>query len=417
MRRKLNLRFLSGLVALFSVLLVSLAPFTFASCSTSSVEENEPTSVASPTPTATPTDSPTQTATPIPEPSTTGTPVAPQPRTISTLVDNAEVGSSSLVVGGASEYFVGSRFVLNYGKESQEELHLIEVKFERRTNRGVNVLSLESPLTHSHTSGESVSEIPPLNPEPTRTPYPYQVPSVNSPVSQTPSVPQIPSNVTFQFDLLTPQIDQDAIRLGVERASLLYESVLGRTARPMTFVTVTSGCKGVVATNIAPDIICVNVLHPDWTNRIFAQKFKTGAHEYFHNVQRTIGCQVGWDSPGQDAVWLGEGSAEFYAYWVLSESGLTPLYETLEQLKLPLRANESLRISEMESSSIQGFSYALSAVAVDFLVSKSTITSYVTYCELRSSGVQWKSAFETAFGLTLSEFYEQFELYRANGYR
>lgn len=415
MRGRSHFRLLGGLVALVFVLTVSLTPVAFASCS-SSVEENEPPTTATPTSSPTATTEPTSTPTTVVEATPTSTPTPPI-RTISTLVDEVEAGKVSMVVGGSSEYIAGARFNLNAGKESQEEILLVEVKFERRPNRGVHVLTLSEPLRHSHYPGESVSEIPVANPEPTSTPYPHQIPRTNPPSGRTPSVPQIPADAKFVFDPVTAQVDKDALKLGVERASQFYAEVLGQSGGPITFVTVSSGCKGVVATYIAQDTICVNVQHPDWVNRTFEQKFKTGAHEYFHNVQRSVGCQVGWDSGGLDPVWLGEGSAEFYAFWVLSESGMTPLYQTIEQLKLPLRVDKSLTLPAMEVPAIQSFSYSLAAVAVDFLVSKSDIDSYIAYCGLRSSGVQWMSAFEQAFGISPSEFYEQFELYRTNGYR
>lgn len=391
-----------------------LAPTSFASCSTG-VEENEDV-VADPT--ATSTSTPTSTLTPIPEPTQTPTPTAiptPTPRTISFLDEAADAGTTRLVVGGASDYVVGASFILNFGKETQEQIKIASLGFERRPNRGVHVLIIGNPLKHPHQIGESVSEEQ-LNTEGAL--FPHHVPQGLASSSRTISDPQIPSNVLFNFDPTTSKEDQDAIRLGVERASQIYSSVFEITGAPMTFTTIPSGCpKGVVATYISKNTLCVDTSHPQWTSRTFELKMKTGLHEYFHNVQDTIGCQTSWDLGYLDPVWLMEGSAEFYAYWGLSESGMTPLTQTIHQLRQSLRASYDLRLTEMETPSLQTFSYSLATLAVDLLVSKSSITAYIGYCELRSSGIEWKSAFEQAFGITSSEFYEQFELYRSNGYK
>ena len=400
-----------GTIILVLVALV-LTPTSFASCS-AGVEENEDVVVD---PTA------TSTSTPIPEPTQTPTPTTiatPTPRTISFLDEAADAGMKRLVVGGASDYVVGASFILNFGKESQELIKIVELGFERRPNRGVHILTLSTPLVYAHANGEGVSEVLVYEPNPTSTPYPHQVPAISSPKSLVPSVPQVPDNVTFKFDLSTTQEDQNAIRLGIELAYRMYTEVLGKYPKPMTFTTLTSGCNGAVASIIGQDLICLNILHPGWKSRSYDQKIKTGPHEYFHNLQHTIGCDVGWDS-GLDAVWLGEGSADFYAYWVLSESGFGSLHKTLEDFKKPLRVIDVASLSELEShtpNQWQSLYWNQSVLAVDYLVSKTDLHSYIGFCELRSSGIPWKVAFHQAFGLTVPEFYEQFELYRANGYK
>ncbi len=408
-----------GTILLVLMALV-FAPTSFASCSTG-VEENEdvvvePTAISTPTPTSTPTQ--------IPEPTQTPTTISPpRPRTISTVLDSVEAGHNLVVVGGASEYIVGGEFTLNFGGATEEDIRVVAIQFERRPNRGVHLLFLQSALTYAHTSGESVSEIQVVNQQPTATPHPYQVPSLDAPISRTPSVPQIPANVIFRFDPSTSQADQDAIRLGVELSSQLYRTLWNQLAGPVTIMTTTEKCnKDVVVFGwIGNRTICGNIAGTQWTGRTFEQKLKGMAHEYFHNLQLSIGCQPNWDAGGRDEpIWLGEGAAEFYAYWSQSESGYGALHKSLKELKTPLTLYNALTLSQMESpiaSRPETFNLALATVAVDYLVSRTNLRAYVDYCELRSSGVQWRGAFQTAFGLTTSEFYEQFELYRANGYK
>jgi len=121
---------------------LALAPTSLASCSTG-VDENE--DVVEPTATLTSTPKPSPTSTPIPEPTQTPTPTiiaTPAPRTISSLDESAQPGAIKVVVGGAPDYIVGAVFILNFGKDTQEQIKVVELGFERRPNRGVHVLTL-----------------------------------------------------------------------------------------------------------------------------------------------------------------------------------------------------------------------------------------------------------------------------------
>lgn len=403
MRGRPRLRLFSLVVLALVVLTASLSPVALAACSSGSAEEDGPTAIATQTVVATAisesSPSPTATATPTEEPTPTVAPT-PRPRTISTVFEPAEAGSAQIVVDGAPEYVTGARFTLNFGTNTEEEIFVAEAKFQLRPGRGIYVLTLEPPLKYAHRIGESVSEIP------------KDIPVL------TPSEPQVPENVTFVFDPATPVDDQRAIRLGVEYASRTFAESFGRPAGPITLQTVTEGCKGVVATYISATTICFNINHPDWKGSTFELKLKIGAHEYFHNLQSTIGCSVGWNTSGSDAVWLGEGSAEYYGLLVLSQTELVGLDGIIAQLRSGIKTRNAGKLSEMESPPPPyGLDYALATVAMSYLVERSSISAYVGYCTARAQGEEWHSAFAGAFGLSVDEFYKEFEAYRANDYK
>ena len=72
---------------------------------------------------------------------------------------------------------------------------------------------------------------------------------------------------------------------------------------------------------------------------------------------------------------------------------------------------ESLRFT-----SSSDHSYPLGFLATDF-AAKGNITPVFEYYRLVGKGTPWKEAFARSFGITIDYFYEQFEAYRANGYK
>ena len=56
---------------------------------------------------------------------------------------------------------------------------------------------------------------------------------------------------------------------------------------------------------------------------------------------------------------------------------------------------------------------ALGFLAVDWLLERTGDPAVFEYYRVLPSSSSWQAAFEQAFGLTINEFYEQFEAYRA----
>src|SRR4029078_11950323 len=72
---------------------------------------------------------------------------------------------------------------------------------------------------------------------------------------------------------------------------------------------------------------------------------------------------------------------------------------------------ESLRF---QSSS--NHSYPLGFMATDF-AAKGSMSPVFEYSPLVGKGTPWKDAFARSFGITIDYFYDQFEAYKANGYK
>ena len=134
-----------------------------------------------------------------------------------------------------------------------------------------------------------------------------------------------------------------------------------------------------------------------------------------------MGCspQVNWNAPEKRPTWLFEGSAEFVGHAVLDFAGIERLdYRLTRWRESDKRSSYLPALSTVETIS-QGaqMPYTVAALAVNDLASSAGIRSVASFCELRGQGTPWEEAFLRAFSVTPSEFYEQFELKRTNGYK
>ena len=59
----------------------------------------------------------------------------------------------------------------------------------------------------------------------------------------------------------------------------------------------------------------------------------------------------------------------------------------------------------------------LAVVAVDFAVSLKELRALVDFWQAIGDGASWPTAFESSFGLSIDEFYQEFEAYRSRGFR
>ena len=128
--------------------------------------------------------------------------------------------------------------------------------------------------------------------------------------------------------------------------------------------------------------------------------FWDAAHEYFHVIQYEL---AGGRSRGPH--WLVEGSATYAeeAY----EGDLD-----FRRAIAPAGASYVASIRETESANQVRLNYHLGFLAVDWLVGQAGERSLLQYYRLLPSHDGWEGAFAAAFGLTIDEFYERFEMYR-----
>ena len=157
---------------------------------------------------------------------------------------------------------------------------------------------------------------------------------------------------------------------------------------------------------------------PDLTWRVA----KTIAHELVHHYSFDIGDfllgggpqEVGEDGPR----WLFEGIAEFLAYQALSEAGIVD-YNDVRNQAVQNANRLSVPLSDLETSDAfygAAGGYSVGLLAAELLAYGSGQASLLHYYSSIHPGNTWRTAFETAFGMTLEAFYEHFNTHSASGF-
>ncbi len=140
------------------------------------------------------------------------------------------------------------------------------------------------------------------------------------------------------------------------------------------------------------------------------------AHEYFHVLQLALAP----DPKGP--YWLSEGSAE-YAMALFGDRRKVLEYEAFRNLARLRNASwtGTLEDAAGDTSFPPGHEhYFLGFLAVELLVELAGEDALLEYFRLLPAHVDWREAFEAAFGRTADEFYAEFEPHRAEaiaGYR
>ena len=141
------------------------------------------------------------------------------------------------------------------------------------------------------------------------------------------------------------------------------------------------------------------------------------AHEYYHILQGALSATdiASMNMP----LWLVEGSATLAAFAFDSHTA-----DPGQQREYPrdyVPRNAKYPLSELQSPLDDlpvSAAYHLGALALEFLshLTEGQI-SPLEFWRVWSDGRDWTHVFEDAFGISVTEFYEKFAAYRANGYR
>lgn len=268
------------------------------------------------------------------------------------------------------------------------------------------------------------------SPAPT-SPSPAPTTTTPPPTSTTPpvtSAPAPPSNFgvyTFTFDAGTSASDQAIIGDGTHLANDFFAETFGRTMTTPTQVKgvlSAAGCnQGGSAAFTGAGVVTFCLANQGWTALGPNSRRKVVVHELYHVLQferRWLGtAQAGPD-------WIIEGAAELVGYKGIDRSGLLP-YSTAQGCQVkeftdfnarnpPGLPNLSALESHQQWQSTQGPLYAWAMTAMDQLVARNGLGSFNTYMDAIASGVSFPAAFQQAFGMTLTAFYDQFPAYRAS---
>ena len=143
------------------------------------------------------------------------------------------------------------------------------------------------------------------------------------------------------------------------------------------------------------------------------------AHEWFHYLQWQIGNQTFADAPE----WMSEGAAIWGGdMGLLLADGQQSFSQTREGYRQDAaRTTVTLQGSEERNTPWQ---YRLGALAVDLLVERAGFDAVVEYYRQMhqqplesdrryAAATDWPAAFRNAFGITVEDFYEEFEAWRS----
>ena len=118
--------------------------------------------------------------------------------------------------------------------------------------------------------------------------------------------------------------------------------------------------------------------------------------------------------------WLMEGAAIFQSLRGRNKAGLSPTYEqSREGWFVPEARSVDTSLEEMETNAgLQAVSggYRYAMMGTELLASLTGEKALITYWTLIGPETPWQEAFQSAFGMTIEEFYVLFEEHRAAGF-
>ena len=206
---------------------------------------------------------------------------------------------------------------------------------------------------------------------------------------------------TFVFTDDVPEEERQAVRATLESVRAVFAERFGGYSADFDVhvgadlcggggsITLTRGCAGI------PRIV---------------------AHEYFHFLQSHT-------APGAHGpTWLEEGSAIYaqtvYGGVVGPDSTVDEALEETRWSHIRQLAYTTAELSTIEAYAdfhaldAEPLNYRLGFLAADWLASYAGERGIVEYYRLHDSHDSWESAFESAFGISLADFYSTFEAYR-----
>ena len=252
--------------------------------------------------------------------------------------------------------------------------------------------------------------------------------------------PTGPSNINYDIAADVPAEQVEIIRTGLQMAQDYLDRELGggipEDARNQITVKIVAtgrgdaepGGSGPCCTasgetgGVSTLRLFFDVAHPHWdfpaSHRRYwtveADHWKTAVHEYTHAWHHHLGCTSKHSRPLGG--WIQEGTAEFVAFEAMIESGEMDRSEVMGVMLS--RAQGSGELSRPLQDLVKGVTGMwpghVGFLALHRLVPSAPdgILALRTLCEEFESGSTLPEAFETAFGVSLDDFYADFEVYR-----
>lgn len=221
--------------------------------------------------------------------------------------------------------------------------------------------------------------------------------------------------IDFCLDPLLPETDQNSIvegvRLGQDAVSKLSANAPIGYLRVTGLNTVSSEGDEHLGSTLG-NSIAVYAGSQTWRGITPLEQIKMVVHEYFHVYQIAMTN----DSTAIVAPWFTEGSAESFGYTVASQIGVTDQSEFYSLAYYGLTTAPVIgNLRDFGTSVPMGASeYALAYMAVQYLLGSNGLSVEAlgaVYQVIRSGG-SFEGAFATVFGVSLEQFYVDFESWR-----
>ena len=154
---------------------------------------------------------------------------------------------------------------------------------------------------------------------------------------------------------------------------------------------------------------------PLWKSTTSGDIYRLIGHEYFHVLQRQLSKDM---DRGPD--WLVEGSAEAFGWWAyLYKANIEQavLHDAFVQDSKGYPGKlQALEDNGVFNSSGYG-AYANGVLATEYLTKGKGMRAMADFYRAIGAGTRWQDAFTRSFGTTPEYFYDQFETWRAAGFK
>ena len=240
-------------------------------------------------------------------------------------------------------------------------------------------------------------------------------PARSDPIRGTPVELRVQDGVTAR--------EVEAVRRGVLLVQRFMRRSLGhvvrgpveaRVARPDRCRRTDSSDREVIGQGSA-GFICVDTANVEWQVLINSDPvaaIAVSAHEYVHVLQAELGCLPSRDERYE---WIVEGMATHVAWRALEEAGLVTAARVRRTIRLDGAFDAgSGPLRDYERKGGRTPQYALWHAAIRLLLhdSRRTDVALRAFCARVGAGSPWRSAFARTFGMTVDEFYAEFEAAR-----
>lgn len=223
-------------------------------------------------------------------------------------------------------------------------------------------------------------------------------------------------SVTFSFDAGVTAKNESDIRAGVSLgASYVQRTLGGDISRSITvFGHTGTSPYGACCFARGNTEFHIYVEHFVWNTSFVApvdvERRKIATHEYIHLWQSARNC-VGWPTV---PVWFYEGMAEYGGFAAIIDAGLISASQVRSYQIGGLRQTPSDRTLQSTEATASDYSVSLVYMALDRLLIGRDFVVLRHFCDTVAAGQDWRQAFLDVFGVSVPDFYVQFEEYRKN---